>query len=331
MSLFRVVQAGSRSLAASRPALLAPQQNISLTYSELAAKATSVSKILEGDYGVRPGDIVVTNLPNVAEGVVVQLALQRLGAACATVKNLERLRELETIVGAKVRTAVLAPESSTTSSWLSDYFGSKVFRGETIDLCGTAPDNLQASSSSTSSDIGPDSADFVAGEIPTSSKQQPVGFFNSSKPLLDGEITQLGDLAQNKLAIEQQDRVAIAITLYHQFSHMMMHATFSAGACLILPAVGGLHGCGIPAERAKVTLDVLATEKCSLLAADTHTLTALNSDDDAAVARLGEADLSALRGGVCKVASGAEFLEETVELKGVKLATLGSASSSKGV
>jgi len=85
------------------------------------------------------------------------------------------------------------------------------------------------------------------------------------------------------------------------------------GATIALPAVGGIRGCGVPSERAEATLEVLKEEKCTLLFADTHTLKALPEPP---------MDL-AFRGGVCKVGSGSDFLEESKTYGGVKLMTLG--------
>jgi hypothetical protein len=68
----------------------------------------------------------------------------------------------------------------------------------------------------------------------------------------------------------------------------------------------------------------MASEKCTLLFADTHTLKALN--DVTLAGALEAADLSSLRGGVCKTGSGATILPETIMLKDVEMLTCGKAS-----
>lgn len=93
-------------------------------------------------------------------------------------------------------------------------------------------------------------------------------------------------------------------------------SAFSRGASIVLPAVGGIQGCGIPSERAKATHNVLESEKCTLLFADTHTLKALPE---------GLMGLNNLRGGICKIGSGSEFLEETRVYGGVTLKTMGKS------
>jgi hypothetical protein len=84
-----------------------------------------------------------------------------------------------------------------------------------------------------------------------------------------------------------------------------------------------VQGCGVPSQRAQVTLNTMASEKCTLLFADTHTLKALM--DDNLKEALEKADLSQLRGGVCKTGSGATILEETVRLKQINMLTCGKA------
>jgi len=67
----------------------------------------------------------------------------------------------------------------------------------------------------------------------------------------------------------------------------------------VLPGASGIRGCGSPSQRAEATLEAMISEKCSLLFADVHTLKALPPP---------EGDL-VLRGGCCKVGSGADFLD----------------------
>ena len=72
-------------------------------------------------------------------------------------------------------------------------------------------------------------------------------------------------------------------------------------------------GCGVPSERAAATMLALEADACTVLYADTHTLKALPAD----------AALPALRGGVCKVASGSDFLARSSPFAGRDLWTLG--------
>ena len=109
----------------------------------------------------------------------------------------------------------------------------------------------------------------------------------------------------------------MSITLCHAFGiGSAVGSALLSGAAVVLPAVGGIRGCGVPAERAAATLSVLESEACTLLFADTHTLKALPPPTDAGALR-------ALRGGVCKTGSGAAFLDEELEYAGVAMRTVG--------
>ena len=74
-------------------------------------------------------------------------------------------------------------------------------------------------------------------------------------------------------------------------------------------------------KRAEATLATLEEEQCTLLYADTHTLKALHAEQLAGA--VAAADLAALRGGVCKVGSGSDFLDGTLPFAGIELSTLG--------
>mmetsp|Transcript_26509 Transcript_26509/g.53776 ORF Transcript_26509/g.53776 Transcript_26509/m.53776 type:complete len:142 (+) Transcript_26509:278-703(+) len=118
----------------------------------------------------------------------------------------------------------------------------------------------------------------------------------------------MGAAAKERLAITPDDRVLVSITLCHAFGiGSAVGSALLAGAAVVLPGASGIRGCGSPGQRAQVTLEVLASQRCSLLFADVHTLKALPGP--------GTADLSALRGGACKVGSGADFLEDVREAK----------------
>ena len=144
----------------------------------------------------------------------------------------------------------------------------------------------------------------------------PHAHYNNTASFTNVEALKLGEDAAWELAMVEQDKVCISITLCHAFG--MGSAVCSAlhtGATMVLPAVGGIQGCGVPSERAKATFDALEQEKCTLMFADTHTLIALAEFD--------HPERLVLRGGVCKTGSGSDFLDETVKYGGVSLRTMG--------
>ena len=84
------------------PALLSPQQSISWTYGELDHRIRKLAGGLR-EVGVKTGSVVVSDIPNVAENLLLQLALSHLGASVATVKDASALAQLQSkysVVGA---------------------------------------------------------------------------------------------------------------------------------------------------------------------------------------------------------------------------------------
>lgn len=150
---------------------------------------------------------------------------------------------------------------------------------------------------------------------PEEGADAPHAYYNSpAAPFTNRQAVEQGEDAAFELSMCVDDKVCISVTLCHAFGMGSgMCSVFSRGATAVLPAVGGIQGCGVPSERAAATLKVLQDEQCTLLFADTHTLRALPPPPH---------DLP-LRGGACKIGSGSTFLEETRTYSGVSLRTVG--------
>jgi AMP-binding enzyme len=295
-------------VAESYSALVSPQQKIKWTFEELHRKARGLSVGLQ-DRGVMKHSVVATDLPNVAEGLVLHLACARLGAAVATAKNADMLKTMLP----QVQCAVVTPSSS---SWLSQetFHAPHIVAGdsEMVSMLN------YATTTENSTDLDDDTDEFAP--------KRPLGYFGSGKALTHGEAVQQGRDMVVYFDMFSEDKVCVSITLYHAFGiGSACSAALQAGAAIVLPAVGGLQGCGVPSQRATVTLQTLADQQCTLLFADTHTLNALH--DESLSKNVKDANVSAyLRGGVCKTGSGTEILPETVDWAGVTLATLGKKS-----
>ena len=299
-TLWKALMTSARSMGKS-PALLSPQQGIALSYDQLRCQAQGLSKGLE-DRGVGLGDSVITDIPNVAEGMLLHLACARLGAAIATAKDVNVLSTIPS-----VRCAVTA----SNDSWLSEH----ALSAPPIIAGG---DEMNSMLNLYDVD-DPDDDDQL---IDRHASLRPLGYFGSSKPLTHESALKQGEDMKQHLKMDWNDRVCVSITLYHAFGiGSACSSALLSGAAIVLPAVGGLRGCGVPSQRAETTLNTLVSEKCTLLFADTHTLKALH--DEALSEALSAADLSNLRGGVCKTGSGSDILSERVDLKGIKLSTLG--------
>ena len=98
-------------------------------------------------------------------------------------------------------------------------------------------------------------------------------------------------------------------------------SALAAQAAVVLPAVGGIRGCGVPSERAEATLSVLAGERCTVLFADTHVVKNLQQ------LPLPRGGVIQLRTGVCKTGSGSDFLPQTVRYAGIELQTMGKQAA----
>jgi len=294
-------------------ALLAPQQAVAKTYGELRRDTRAIARAL-ANWGVRRNDIIASDLPNTAENFLLQLAAARLGAAMATVKDQNALESLCTTMQADGR-RVCGAATVDAASFLA---GNASLPLPSAVVGGTLESILSATTES-ADDAETESAD--ADGHP----EQALGFWNSTKAMTHQEALKLGSAAAKHLSMTAADRVAVSITLCHAFGiGSACGSALVSGAAVVLPAVGGLRGCGVPSQRASVTLEVLASQRCSVLFADTHTLKALN--DPTLDASRAAADLSSLRTGVVKVGSGTDFLDETVDFAGVPLVTLGKRS-----
>ena len=308
---------------ASNAALLSLQQcceptntAIRWTYEDLQARVVGLSRGLQEHSGVVRGDRVATDLPNVAEGLVLHLACARLGAALVTAKKSAILRTIPgTIKCAVVVAPALGSEEDIDEEIAPWSLAREEFRAPHIFAGSEEMDAMLNLGLSEESELDDDKD--------AHSSKRPLGYFGSANALTHGSALKQGREIRDYLGMNDEDRSCVSVTLYHAFGiGSACSSSLLAGSAVVLPAVGGLQGCGIPSQRAEVTLKTLIGEQCSLLFADTHTLNVLH--DERLTQQLEDADLpSHLRGGVCKVGSGTEILKETVELGGVYFATLG--------
>ena len=300
----------------SRPALVSPFQNSRqrMTYDDLQQATDSLAGFLQL-YGFERHDVLMSDLPNTTENIILQLACNRLGVSFGTVKTLEELKEFP-----KIKEAVSVDENSFLSetSFPLPSLGIE-FLVDVIHAGGT-----------TRRDVGGVKREVYSMEHfdeeavnneDVSNTRPPHAYYNSMNNLYTNEqALQQAEEAAYELCMVEQDVVCISMTLCHAFGMgSAVGSCLLRGACMVLPAIGGIYGCGIPSERAAATMAVLESEQCTLLFADTHTLNALPDDHPE---RLN------LRGGVCKIESGSDWLlpndKETRTFGGVSLRTMGT-------
>jgi acyl-CoA synthetase (AMP-forming)/AMP-acid ligase II len=272
----------------NRLALISPFQSQFYTYTQLQYKTNALAGFLT-TYGYQTNDVLISDLPNISENLILQIACNRAGIRYGTAKNLESMAKFP-----KVKGAVCA----SSTGFLSEtnlplpYLGGDYL----LDLIENGLE------------------EFSQEDFDEEEEDGVHAYYGSTAGYTNRMALEQGREAAEQLVMNEQDVVCVSITLCHAFG--MGSAVCSAldrGASIVLPAVGGIQGCGVPSERAAATFQVLESEKCTLLFADTHTLKALPDDPMKLY----------LRGGVCKIGSGSTFLEEKRKYGGVSLKTIG--------
>lgn len=282
-----------------------------LTYNELSEMTKKIASNLTKEFGYKRGDVLVSDLPNTTENLLLQIACSRLGVAYASVKNSDGLTTLQTAVE-KTGNGILKGCISTSMD--SDLSSAQLNHPAIIASDEESIDTFcELTNSNLSSDALEEVTDNTASTL-------PWGYFNSTQPLQHADVLHLAQMCSNHLNMTPEDRVCVSITLCHSFGiASACAASLLAGATIVLPAVGGILGCGVPSERAAATLNMLGSERCTLLFADSHILKALGGLPPIHATSGG---LSHLRGGVVKVGSGSDFMTDTVKYGDVTLSTM---------
>jgi len=273
------------------------------SYGDFHEKTNQLAGFLKL-YGYERNDVMISDLPNVAENLMLQVACNRIGVAYATAKDLGGMAKLAKVKGSvsATGTGFLAETNLSLPSLSGDFL---------LDM-------IHGTSGANNSFLD---LEFEDNEQDGSTSLPSHAYYNSTKPFTNEEALEMGADAAWEIAMIEDDVVCVAITLCHAFGMgSAVCSTIKEGATIVLPSVGGIRGCGVPSKRAEVTLQVLESEKCTLLFADTHTLKAFSDDDALRIQQM------PLRGGVCKVGSGSQFLEETVKCGGATFKTLGTIS-----
>lgn len=275
-----------------RPALISPLQSISerITYMELSQTTNALAGWLS-NYGFERNDLLISDLPNITENLMLQIACNRLGVGYGTAKSLDKMNNTFSKIKGTVSstgTGFLA-EAALPLPHISGDFLVKLFNSGGLD-------------------------EFKDTRLDNGEQDSGHGFYNTATPYTNKQALNHGKDAAKELNMIKEDVVCISITLCHPFGlGSAVCSAFETGAAIVLPAVGGILGCGVPSERAEATLKVLESEKCSLLLADTHTLESLPPAPQGLH----------LRGGACKIGSGSTFLKESRLYGGVALRTVG--------
>lgn len=321
--------------AASHPVVLSPFQEgtpfRNLSYQGLTRMSSALAQRMLNTALVPPGFkeqkkqlAIVSDLPNVGENLLLQLACSKLGIAYLTTKDEAGLAEALTssspvnLVGgvAATRDSWLLGAAKTSSSSSSDF---KVTAAEEFFA------DLQWNVGETIGGVASQESDIASTSRGTDEKTNH-GYFNTlNSPLPNTQIVQLAKAAQTQLQLMEKDSVLISITLCHQFGIASgVGAALLAGSTIVLPAVGGIRGCGVPAERAAAVRQVLAEEACTILFSDAPIVKQLLKSSEDGGSRPQVKNAPGLRSGVVKTGSGSDFLDEKMEVAGIPLWTMGA-------
>jgi len=291
------------------------------SYRDVRDKTNRLAGFLK-TYGYDRNDVMISDLPNVAENLMLQIACNRIGVTYATAKGLEGMAKLEKVRGSvsTFGTGFLADTSLSLPSLSGDFLfdlihgkgGSNSSNNTLFGLDDFQLEDNELDDGSSTDDNDSEGTTAAASLLP------PHAYYNGTKAFTNQEALEMGTDASWQIAMIEEDVVCVAITLCHAFGMgSAVCSTFQEGATLVLPAVGGIRGCGVPSQRAQATLEVMESENCTLLFADTHTLKAFPDEDSLRTLPL------SLRGGVCKVGSGSQYLDEVVKCGGATLKTIG--------
>ena len=284
MALYRLAQAAAKRWPTA-VALRSQTEALTLDFATLESRAAATAAVLQSK-GLEAGQVLVSDLQNTSQNLVVQLACSSLGVAYGTAKNEKALSKLTSTLDVGGILCTDAPNDGHMAHGVS--------------LILPAADLHQES-------MGRE------GESVSGGANDNHAFYNSTSPLTNDTIDELAEDAVRHLELTPSDTACVSITLSHAFGiGSAAAACLSSGACISLPNVDGLHGCGVPSDRAAATFLALE-DGATVLYADTHTLKALPSD----------VNLPQLRTGVCKISSGADFLEQGSPFAGLNLWTLG--------
>ena len=284
MALYRLAAAAAKRWPTA-VALRSQTEALTIDFGTLERRAAATAAVLQSK-GLEAGQVLVSDLQNTSQNLVVQLACSSLGVAYGTAKNDKALAKLTSTLDVGGILCTDAPNDGHMAHGVS--------------LILPAADLHQES-------MGRE------GESVSGGANENHAFYNSTSPLTNDTIEELAEDAIRHLELTPSDTACVSITLSHAFGiGSAAAACLSSGACISLPNVDGLHGCGVPSDRAAATLLALE-DGATVLYADTHTLKALPSD----------VNLPQLRTGVCKISSGADFLEQGSPFAGLNLWTLG--------
>jgi acyl-CoA synthetase (AMP-forming)/AMP-acid ligase II len=284
------------------PALVSPSQGIRWTYEDLAGKVRGLSRGLQ-DRGIGEEDVVVTDMPSVAETLLLYLACSRIGAALSMARSPNALKALPE--------ARLAVSTSITS-----LISQQRYPALPLFVDSNEMKTMLAMDHEDDSPLDDDTNELAALHV--------IGYFGDSAKITNEEALDQGNRARRYLKMTESDVSFVPVSLFSEFGiGTACTSTILSGASIVLPAVGGLIGCGDPMMRARETVKIMFEEKCTLLFADGSTMKIMN--DKCVMLKLAEAEGGNIKNGLYKSGRGSDVLSRRVSVGNCVIQSYGSA------
>jgi fatty-acyl-CoA synthase len=226
-------------------------------------------------------------LPNTVENVLVQLAASFCGMKVVTVKTAQQIASLDDQLQCKG--IITSLENHLTS-------GKAAPRTSIIPpiLTGTAQltgDFLRFDEMLTAPSIG-----HAVAKGETDNSFMGMYHYGTVKGVSEQKLLQMGEESGAALDLTSADRVCMPITLNHTFGFGSgVLGAIGRGAAVVLPSVASCS------ER---TYKALATEQCTVLFADSHTLKALPQPAATPADQTLTSDVTQCTRGLVKIGSG---------------------------
>ncbi len=303
----------------------------SLTYRELQMFTTRLASGLM-KMGVKPGTVVMSDLPNISENVILQIACNRLGAAVGTATNYESIESMRNEIDVSACVSTSNPLEDRSNHIFGDLASSMSCKPIVLSiesLCNMGrkykkawwreKDTNQSDVVRFESLLHYDVSKFKDVRDKDDIDEMPFAYFNSTNPLTCREVLDHGANAAEELSLKVEDKVCVSIPLSHAFGIGSACASaLCSGSTVVLPDI---HSCSVPSLCADATLSTLKNYECTILFVDTHTLKVLPD--------INEDELPHLKGGVCKIRLGLDFLPEQREFAGKIFKTIGGHERTK--